>query len=59
MLQGRKYELMFKLLNISEICYMIERLNSNKLLTNQVAEKSLEQFTGHMLKAIKVTECWR
>ena len=35
-LQGLKYKLMLKLLDISEICYMIQRLNS---LTNKVAEE--------------------
>ena len=30
---------MFKLLHISEICYIIQRLNSYNLLTNKVAEK--------------------
>ena len=30
---------MFKLLDISEICYMIQRLNSYNLLTDKMAEK--------------------
>ena len=30
---------MLKLLDISEICYIIQRLNSYSLLTNKVAEK--------------------
>ena len=36
---------MLTLLNISEICFMIQRLNSYSLLTDKVAENSLEQFT--------------
>ena len=38
-LQGLKYELMLKLLEILEICYIIQRLNSHNLLTAKVAEK--------------------
>ena len=44
------------LLNISEICSMIQRLKSNNLLTNKVAEKVLEQFTDQMKKRQKY---WR
>ena len=39
MLQGVKRKLMLKLLDISEICYMVQRLNSYNLLTDKVAEK--------------------
>ena len=38
------------LLNISEICSMIQRLKSYNLLTNKVAEKVLEQFADQMKK---------
>ena len=37
--QGLKYKLMLTLLDISEICSMIQRLNSYNLLTDKVAEK--------------------
>ena len=36
---GLKYKLMLTLLDISEICSMIQRLNSYNLLTDKVAEK--------------------
>ena len=42
---------MLKLLDISKIYYMIQWLNSYNLLTEKVAEKSLEQFTDQMKKA--------
>ena len=38
-IQGFKYKLMPKLLDISKICYMIQGLNSYNLLTDKVAEK--------------------
>ena len=47
---------MFMLLNISEICSMIQRVKSYNLLTNKVAEKVLEQFTDQMKKQQKY---WR
>ena len=36
-LQGLKYKLMLTLLDISEVCCMIQRLNSYNLLTDRVA----------------------
>ena len=39
MLQGLKYKLMLTFQDISEIFYMIQRLNSCNLLTGKVAEK--------------------
>ena len=50
---------MYKLLDISEICYMIQRLNSYNLLTDKMAETSLEQFTDQIKKAKKVPEGWK
>ena len=47
---------MFMLLNISEICSMIQRVKSYNLLTNKVAEKVLEQFTDQTKKQQKY---WR
>ena len=47
---------MFMLLNISEICSMIQRVKSYNLLTTKVAEKVLEQFTDQMKKQQKY---WR
>ena len=41
---------MLALLNIPEICSMIQRLNSYSLLTDKVAENSLEQFTDQKKK---------
>ena len=38
MLQGLKYELILKLLDISKIYYMIQGLNSYNLLTEKVAK---------------------
>ena len=42
---------MLTLLDISEICYMIQKLNSCNLLTDKVAEKVLKQFTDQINKA--------
>ena len=39
MLQGLKYKVMLTLRDISEICSMIQRLNSYNLLTDKVTEK--------------------
>ena len=50
---------MLTLLNISEICSMIQRLNSYSLLTDKVAENSLEQFTDQKKKAEKLSESWK
>ena len=47
---------MLTLLDISEIWSIIQRLNSNNLLTDKVAEKSPEQFTDHIEKTKKVSE---
>ena len=52
-LQGLKYKLMLTLLDISEICYMIQKLNSCNLLTDKVDEKVLEQFTDQINSAKK------
>ena len=41
-------------MDISEICYMIQRLRLYNLLTNKWLEKSLEQLPDQMKKAIKV-----
>ena len=50
-LQGLKYKLMLTLLDISEICSMIQKLNSYNLLTDKVAlKKPLEQFTDQIKK---------
>ena len=49
-LQSLKYKLMLTLLDISEICYMIQKLNSCNLLTDKVAEKVLKQFTDQINK---------
>ena len=38
-LQGLKNKLMLTLVDISEICSMIQRLNSYNLVTDKVAEK--------------------
>ena len=38
MLQGLKYKLMLTLLDISEVCFMIQRLHSYNLLTDKVTE---------------------
>ena len=38
-LSGLKYKLVLKLLDISEICGMIQRLNSYNLLTDKVEVK--------------------
>ena len=50
---------MLKLLDISEICYIIQRLNSYNSLTIKLAGKFLEQFTGQIIKAIEVPESWK
>ena len=50
---------MLTFLDIFEICYMIQRLNSYNLLTDKVAEKVLKQFTDRMKKAKKVLEGWK
>ena len=47
---------MLKLLDISEICYMIQRFNSYNFLSDKVTEKVLDQqFTDYMKKAKKST----
>ena len=38
-LQGLKYKLMLKLLDISEVCSTIQKLNSYNLQTDKVTEK--------------------
>ena len=50
---------MLHLLDISEICYMIQKLNSYNLLTNTVSKKSYEQFTDQMQIDKKTPECWK
>ena len=44
---------MLKLLDISKICYIIQRLNSFNLLTNKRDEKSVKQITDQMKIAEK------
>ena len=58
-LQGLRCKLMLKLLDISETCNIIQRLNSYNLLNNKVAEKSLEQFADQMKRAKKVSASWK
>ena len=50
---------MLKLLDISEICYMIQRLNSYNLRMTKWLKKSLEKFTDQMKKAKTVPESWK
>ena len=47
---------MLKPLVISEICYMIQRLNSYNLRLTKWLKKSLEKPTGQMKKVRKVPE---
>ena len=48
---------MLMFLDISEMCFVIQRLNSYNLLTNKKGlKKWLEQFTDQMKKAKKVSE---
>ena len=57
--QGLKYKLMLTLLDISEICSMIQRLNSYNLVT----EKFVENVPGTIYrpdkKARKVSQSWK
>ena len=57
--QGLKYKLMLTLLDISEICSMIQRLSSYNLVT----EKFVENVPGTIYrpdkKARKVSHSWK
>ena len=55
-LQGIKYKLMLTFMDISEICSMIQGLNSYNLLTDKVAGKVIEQFTDQIKKGKSIAE---
>ena len=50
---------MLKLLDISEICYMIQRLSAYNLRLTKWLKKSLEKFTDQVKKAKKIPESWK
>ena len=47
---------MLKLLEISKICHIIQRVNSYNLLAKKRLKESLEQFADKMKKPKKVPE---
>ena len=50
---------MLKFLDVSEICYMIQKLNSYNLLIEKVAEKGTWAIKDKIKKAKKVSESWK
>ena len=56
---GLKYKFMLKLLDISKIWYIIQRLNSYNLLTNNVAEKVPWTIYMPDEKSKNVTDNWK